>query len=165
MNNLPCTCQEWFSSHTSPHKNLTFSGGSLPNTGPEPGLPSGQQTSTLEEVVILRNGTVLHGQKGADPNGGWPGAEAAGRYVSRVQLGPMSEIQDTAVSGGVVYVPNGRGQLLILRPKTSSGLGASWQVLSLCLCLSVSVSLYLSLSVSVSLCVSVSISISLSLSV
>ncbi|XP_070186564.1 uncharacterized protein [Littorina saxatilis] len=118
--------QDWFTTNTNPNKNFTFTGGQLPNTGPEPGLPSGQQTSTLEEVVILRNGTVVHGNKGT-PGGGW---DVTGSFESRLNLGPMSEIGDTAVSGGVVYVPNNKGQVLVLTPKTAPQDSAKWQIVS-----------------------------------
>ena len=80
-------------------------------------------------MVILHNGTVLRGHEGK-PGPDWPGPDVSGSFVSKVQLGPMGEIQETAVSGGVVYVPNKRGHILILNPKTSPGGKAHWQVLS-----------------------------------
>jgi hypothetical protein len=80
----------------------------------------------LEQIVILKNGTVLHQGMGVDM-GAWPSA-GGGSFVTRVHLGPMADTQETAVAGGVVYIPNKQGHLLVLYPKTSPSSLARWQV-------------------------------------
>ncbi|KAL8587699.1 hypothetical protein ACOMHN_020917 [Nucella lapillus] len=121
--------QEWFSSHPRMHPNLTFKAvGQLPDTGQDGGLPSGQKMPTLERVVILPNGTVLHGTQAPSPV--WPGNEMAGRFITTHHLGPMKNIEDTAVAGGVVYVPNHKGQVLVLSPQAMTGESPRWEIVS-----------------------------------
>ncbi|XP_076458127.1 uncharacterized protein LOC143291882 [Babylonia areolata] len=124
--------QEWFSTHQSlhPRLNLTFKEGRLPHQGPEPTLPSGESYPTLERVSLLNNGTVLYGRH-ARPEGSWPQGDLSGLLVTREHLGPLAKVQDTTVSGGVVYVPNHKGEVLVFSPGTSSSGGSvRWKIVS-----------------------------------
>ncbi|KAK7507236.1 hypothetical protein BaRGS_00001171 [Batillaria attramentaria] len=116
--------QDWYSTHDT-RLNMTFTGGQ-PMNMPDPD----QQKVTLEQLTILSNGTVIHPDAGGQTGGGWPGSGMSGSFVTKVFLGGMGNVTETAVSGGVVYVPNNKGHILVLNPATTPGTNGRWQVVA-----------------------------------